>query len=137
MEEEANLISRIFAGCIVSAVGFAPSYVCGTLLYWLFTGREELSNGILVAIAISAIIAAPFYLLAYRLFTGRGRKKDGGLISPYFLIIMSVLIVLLGLSIAVLHPNGDAMKSIIGGCVFVLMGISGLSLSIKRIKKNA
>jgi len=134
MEEEANIFSRISGGFIILFVGFDPSYICGVLLYWLASGRENFSFGIIAAVLVSAAIAIPFYFLAFRVFTGKGRKKDGGLVSPYILLTMSVLIIVMGVVMGIILPSENIIKSIVGGGIFVLLGAGGVSLSYKRIK---
>lgn len=134
-EVEPNLLQRIVSGCIVFLFACAPLYIGGVLLFGLVSGKEPVNLDIFIGMALTLVIAYPLLVLSYRLFSGRGRKHDGGLVSPYVLLVMSMLFVIMGGAILLFNTSGNVLLSIAGGLGFIVTGISGIAMSIKRIKK--
>lgn len=135
INQEPNLIQRIAGGSVVLAFACVPIYVGGMLLVRVITSHEPLNIDILIAIAVSILIAAPFLLLSYRIFTGRGRKKDDGLVSPYVLFILSLIFTGIGILIIFINPENDILMSLFGGISFIFTGAGGIVLSLRRMQR--
>lgn len=134
-EEKADKFTRILVGLLCVLIALAPLYLGSVLLIGLLTGKEPLNIDIFIGMGITVLIASPFLLLAYRLFTGKARKKDGGLIHPFLIILFSIIIIIISLISIYAVPKEEFLGSLIPVIVFLLLGVSGLVFAFKRIKK--
>jgi len=115
----------VYAGLILSFFAFAPGWILFHLLLDLVdpTQKADLSfANVLGFLGLLAICTALFLflaLLAYRAFTGRGRKSDGGLLPPLALQIFAVLFGALALAVVTTGVYHDDFRAIRGGIIYV------------------
>lgn len=78
MERIIEVASRLFAGCILCFFAFAPGYILFHVIPQVIENPNDMVWGEFVALMVCCFLLYFLLLLAYRAFTGRGRKKDGG-----------------------------------------------------------
>lgn len=92
-------------------MGLGILVVCGALMYFLL-------------------------LLAYRAFTGRGRKKDGGLLPPLAMQAFAVLFALCGAAVSALGIERQDYWVVLGGLLEFLVGLGVFRLAGSRVRMS-
>jgi hypothetical protein len=90
---------RIFGGGILAFFAYVPLFIAWGIVKQLIAKPSD--TDLLAVAVISGCSAVAYFLLllAYRAFTGRGRKKDGALLPPWAMSVC--LFVFCGISVAV------------------------------------
>ena len=79
-----QIIGRCSAGAILLFFAFVPGWILFHALADAFGNpKNVLDLTWLGAVAFCTALLYFLLLLAYRAFTGRGRKQDGGLLPPW------------------------------------------------------
>lgn len=88
MEEENifEILFRWISGALLCFFGFIPSWIFCNVIITLVNEPSKFDWGAVLALSVSAAGIYFFALLAYRAFTGRGRKQDGGLLPPWAML---------------------------------------------------
>ena len=81
-----EILFRWISGLLLCFFGFVPAWIFGSVVITLVKEPSKFDWGAVLALSISAAGVYFFALLAYRAFTGRGRKKDGGLLPPWAML---------------------------------------------------
>jgi hypothetical protein len=106
---------RVLGGVILLFFAFVPAWILADLATALVLSPSELDLTAAVAFLICAPLLYFLLLLAYRAFTGRGRKEDGGLLPPWALKGFAVAFGLMGVAIAAFGAYQSAPRAVLGG----------------------
>lgn len=74
------ILCRLFSGAILCFFALAPGWVAFGILSQVVTTPSEFNLKAIVVLTVCFALLYFLLLLAYRAFTGRGRKADGGLL---------------------------------------------------------
>ena len=126
---------RGFVGaCLAVLVAFAPGWIAWHTAKDFMAGEIDQQSYLLAgAFFLGSIVLLVFLLrLAFRMFTGRGRRKDGGLVGPYLLAMFSLLAIFAaGFAFLITYVEHD-WKMLVPAAAFTYMGVGGLCLAVKR-----
>ncbi|MBA8885776.1 hypothetical protein [Dokdonella fugitiva] len=124
MEGLFAIIVRIFAGAAFCFFAFAPAWVGFGVLAQIIVKPSELDLFAIAVLVVCFSLLYFFLLLAYRAFTGRGRKADGGLLPSWgmksFVAAYGVMAVLI---IAFAAYNGK-LNGVLGGSLNLFIALS-------------
>jgi hypothetical protein len=135
------IIGRCWAGAILCFFAFVPGWI-------LFHGLADIIHDpqpmlhaklkdLLIGLGILAFCSALMYfllLLAYRALTGRGRKKDGGLLPPLAMQIFAALFALCGAAVSALGIERQDYPVVFAGLFEFLSGLGVFRLA--RIRRR-
>ena len=117
---------RWFGGGILCFFAFVPAWIGGHVLVQIAQKPSDLDWRAALVLAGCGALLYFFLLLAYRAFTGRGRKQDGGLLPPWAMKgfvhvwgVMAVCIIIMGIYQQELRP-------ILGGIAYLITGYGAL-----------
>jgi hypothetical protein len=126
------VLYRWFGGALLCFFAFAPVWIGAHVLLQLLQKPQEASVFVVTVLGVCAAIAYFLLLLAYRAFTGRGRKQDDGLLPPWAMKgfihafgVVAVCIVALGIYQGELRP-------IVGGIAYLLSPYGALYAYSRR-----
>ncbi len=92
-----EIIARCYGGAILCFFAFVPAWILFHALADAYTNpKNALDLTWLGAVAFCIALMYFLLLLAYRAFTGRGRKQDGGLLPPWAMQAFAAFIALGG-----------------------------------------
>jgi len=123
MQQIVETLYRVFGGLLLLLVAFAPAWILFDLAKTLFLNPGELNLVAAVAFLICAPLLYFFLLLAYRAFTGRGRKQDGGLLPPLALKICAGVLGAFGIAISIFALVTGEVRGAIGGLGPMLLAV--------------
>ena len=115
MQRAFEIAFRVFGGVILLFFAFAPAWILADLVKTLVLTPSELDFTAAVAFLVCAPLLYFLLLLAYRAFTGRGRKEDGGLLPPWALKGFAISFGLIGIAIAVFGAYQGEPRAAFGG----------------------
>jgi hypothetical protein len=131
-----SVLFRWFSGAILCFFGFIPAWVFVQVVITLFNEPSTFDLTAVLVLLGSAGLAYFFALIAWRAFTGRGRKQDGGLLPPWAMLgfihafgIIAVCIVILGL-----YQN--ELRPIFGGIGYLVCAYGAL-LGFRKNRSDA
>jgi hypothetical protein len=136
------IIARCYAGAILCFFAFIPAWILFHGLADIISDPRPMLNAgmkdLLLGMVLLALCAAVIYfllLLAYRAFTGRGRKKDGGLLPPVAMRGFAAVFALCGAAVSALGiERGDYL--VVGAGLFeFLIGAGVFKLAAARARK--
>lgn len=125
-ENWLEVMYRWFGGAILSFFAFIPAWVAFHIVVGLFEKPANLGWESALALAISGGLLYFLGLLAFRAFTGRGRKEDGGLLPPW---AMTGAIHLFGVIAAIIVVFGivqGKLLPILGGIAYLISAYGAL-----------
>ncbi len=123
-------------GILTLFLGLVPCWFSWHAMAAVVTGKEPLSLEMVAWSLGPLVFAAPLFVLAYRLFTGRGRRSDGGLMGPVALAVCSVLTCALGLFGFYFAWRDMSLQAAIGGLVSSSLGVGGIRLARQRLRPD-
>lgn len=133
-EKWLSICYRWFGGAILCFFGFIPGWIFVQTISTLVSSPAKIDWRALLVLIGAAAMTYFFALLAYRAFTGRGRKQDGGLLPPWAMKgfihtfgVFAVVIIIFGIYQKEWHP-------IVGG--FGYLVIAYRSLLIYRWRRS-
>src|SRR4026209_1932756 len=91
--KRASRRGEIIAGVVFALFG-TLSVVSLALVIYKASKSGSLTPSTMTGLAIVTLLSVFFCLTAFRLLTGRGRSKDGGLFSPW--VLRSIGLIFLG-----------------------------------------
>jgi hypothetical protein len=122
-----EVIYRWFGGAILSFFAFVPAWIAFHIVIELFEQPSRFGWENAIALAVSCGLLYFLGLLAFRAFTGRGRKQDGDLLPPWAMIaaihtfgVIAAVIVVLGIIQSKLVP-------IVGGTAYLMAAYGALA----------
>jgi len=115
MERVFEVAFRLFGGVILLFFAFAPAWILFHLAKTLLLDPSDLDMTAAIAFLICAPLLYFFLLLAFRAFTGRGRKQDGGLLPPLALKVFAVSFGAIAIAIAVFGVYQGELRPVLGG----------------------
>ena len=111
---------RWFAGCAFCFFAIGPAWIGANVLVQIAQNPRQLFWPMLLVLAVCAALLYFLLLLAYRAFTGRGRKQDGGLLPPWAMKgfvhvwgVMAVCFILIGIYQQELRPIVGGIASLV------------------------
>jgi hypothetical protein len=128
VEQVFEIAFRVFGGVILLFFAFAPAWILADLAKTLVLAPSELDLTAAIAFLICAPLLYFLLLLAYRAFTGRGRKGDGGLLPPWALKGFAVSFGLIGVAIAVFGAYQGEPRAAFG-----VVGYLGSALALYSV----
>lgn len=133
MEEENifEILFRWMSGALLCFFGFIPTWIFGNVIITLVNEPSKFDWGAVLALSVSAAGIYFFAILAYRAFTGRGRKQDGGLLPPWAMLgfvhsfgVIAVLCIFFGV-------YQKEWRPILGGLIYLVIAYRSL-VTFKR-----
>ncbi len=115
MERLLEVAFRLFGGAILLFAAFLPAWILFHLAKTLLLDPGDLDLTAAIAFAICAPLLYFFLLLAFRAFTGRGRRQDGGLLPPLALKFVALFFGAIGIAIAIFGFFQGEPRPVIGG----------------------
>jgi hypothetical protein len=109
---------RIFGGGILAFFAYVPLFIGWGILKQLIAKPSDTDWIALGVIGGCAALAYFLLLLAYRAFTGRGRKKDGGLLPPWAMVGFALLFCAVGWAVVVMGLIQRDWHAVRGGLVY-------------------
>jgi len=136
-------MGRCWAGGILCFFAFVPGWI-------LFHGLADIIGNprsmldakpkdLLMGLGILVVCGALMYfllLLAYRAFTGRGRKKDGGLLPPLAMQAFAAIFALCGAAVSALGIARQEYWVVLGGLLEFLVGLGVFRLVRSRARAS-
>jgi hypothetical protein len=133
------IIGRWWAGGILCFFAFAPGWILFHILADIIGNPRSMLDAkpkdLLLGLGVLALCGSLTYfllLLAYRSITGRGRKKDGGLLPPFAMQIFAALFALCGAAVSALGIERQAYVAVFAGLFEFLIGVGVFRLSSVR-----
>ncbi len=123
MRRIADLVMRIFGGCLLLFFAFAPAWILADLGVSVIKKPDELDGTAFVAFVICSGLLYFFLLLAVRAFTGKGRKSDGGLLPPLTMKIFAATFALIAVLIVAFGAMNRDFRAIFGGVVYFFCAV--------------
>ena len=118
MERPVEIVLRLFGGVILLFFAFAPAWILFHVAKTLLFDPGGLDMTAAVAFLICMPLLFLLLLLAFRAFTGKGRKQDGGLLPPLALKFFALSFGVFAIAIAVFGFFQGEMRPIFGGLAF-------------------
>lgn len=136
MQKIIEAVFRTLGGCILVFFAYIPGSVIFHIIAGWVTEPHEFEWATLVGLAFSSLLLYFFILLAYRAFTGHGRKKDDRLLPPWALKlfigafgVIAILIMVFGLHEGKWHP-------VIGGLLYLAISLKAYAITQPRQKRH-
>ncbi len=102
---------------------FAPAWILFDLAKTLLLDPSDLDLTAAIAFLICAPLLYFFLLMAFRAFTGKGRKQDGGLLPPLALKIFAFSFGAMAIAIAIFGLYKGELRPVIGGIGYLASAI--------------
>ena len=123
MERPFEVAFRIFGGVILLFFAFAPAWILFHLAKALLLDPSDLD----MTAGIAFLICAPLFyfliLLAFRAFTGNGRKLDGGLLPPLALKGLAISFGAIAVAISIFGIFQGELRPALGGLGYLAPAI--------------
>lgn len=129
-----TILFRIWCGAILCCFAFVPAWILFYAIYNLATDRTAPILPMFAVILATGFLTYLLLLLAFRAFTGRGRKKDGGLLPPWAMKGMFHGIGIVGLIALYFGLHGHRIEVMLPGLMYVLIAL--IQLADYRKAKN-
>lgn len=136
MDRLLEVAFRIFGGVILTFFAFVPAWILFHLAKTLFFEPSELDLTAAIALLICAPLLYFFLLLAFRAFTGRGRRQDGGLLPPLALKGFAFSFGAIAVVIAIFGLINGELRPVFGGIGYLAASVL-LYQIVRRREKSA
>lgn len=120
MQRIIEIVFRIFGGFILVFFAIAPSWILFHLAKTLIFDPSDLDITAAIAFLVCVPLLYVLLLLAYRAFTGQGRKQDGGLLPPWALKMLAITFGVLAVAIIVFGFYQNELRPIVGGLGYLV-----------------
>lgn len=131
MERPVEVAIRLFGGMILLVFAFAPAWILFHLAKTLLFDPSDLDMTAAIAFLICAPLLYFLLLLAFRAFTGKGRKQDGGLLPPLALKLFAIAFGVIAMAIAAFGLIQGELRPVFGGFCYL-----ALSAVLYRVVKR-
>lgn len=122
---------RIFGAAILCFFAFVPLYITGGIVWNIVKDPKGTPLSAVVALAICLPLAYFLLMLAWRAFTGRSPRKDGGLLPPLVLQIFAVLFGAIAAAGIAANFSSNRYLAALGG-----LGFLGAAVTVFQIAKR-
>lgn len=128
---------RIFGGGILAFFAYVPLFIAWGILKQLIEKPSD--TDWLAAAVISGCLALAYFLLllAYRAFTGRGRKKDDALLPPWAMMAFAGLFCAVGWVVVVLGLMHRDWHAVHGGLVYCVTSSAVVFAAYRRRRASS
>jgi hypothetical protein len=109
-----------YGGLILCFFAFVPIWIGFHAILDAVSDPHTIDGQWFTAVLICSALTYFLLLLAYRAFTGRGRKQDGGLLPPLALQAFAVLFGATGVLISGFGDYNTKPAAIVGGLTYFL-----------------
>lgn len=106
--------------------GYIPGWVFVQVVITLFNEPSKFDLTALLVLLGAAALTYFFALLAYRAFTGRGRKQDGGLLPPWAMLGFIHAFGVIAVCIIIFGFLQDKLLPILGGIGYIVSAYGAL-----------
>jgi hypothetical protein len=126
---------RIFGGGILAFFAYVPLFIAWGILKQLIEKPSD--TDWLAVTVISGCLAVAYFLLllAYRAFTGRGRKKDDALLPPWALMAFAGLFCAVGWAVVVLGLMHRDWHVVRGGLIYCVTSSAVVLAAYRRRRR--
>lgn len=131
MERLVEVTFRLFGGVILLFFAFVPAWILFHLAKALLFDPSDLDMMAAVAFLICAPLLYFLLLLAFRAFTGKGRKQDDGLLPPFALKLFAVSFGVFAIAISVFGLFQGELRPVLGGLCYL-----GLAVVLYRVVRQ-
>lgn len=131
---EAPWYNRLWGGIAAGLFGLVLGWIGVQIIIAVVNAGESFDPLTIGMIAVPLLGAAWLLVLSWRMFTGRGRKSDRGLVGPWTLLTFSLAIIALGVFALYSMGTQFELKTALGGLIIVALGARGVWLAIKRLR---
>ncbi len=136
------IVGRWFGGAILCFFALVPGWIISHAVLDAIADPKTIDWRWLLAIAICASLMYFLLLMAFRAFTGRGRKRDGGLLPPLAIQVFAALFAALGASVSAIGLHEGELGVTFAGLLHFLAGVAvfrmaGLRRKLLKMKAEA
>jgi hypothetical protein len=133
-----QVIASCYGGAILCFFAFIPGWILFHAIADAFSNpKNVLDLTWLGAIVVCSALMYFLLLLAYRAFTGRGRKQDGGLLPPWTMQAFAVFFALCGAAVSAGGIKRQAPAMVIAGLMEFLLGAVVFRIAGARRRRAA
>jgi hypothetical protein len=125
-------VYRWFAGLTLCAFAFVPSWIETHAILDAVIDPHTIDVTWFIAVGVCSALLYFLLLLAYRAFTGRGRKQDSGLLPPLALQIFAVLFGAIGALVSGFAVYAARWPAVIGGLLEFLTAAAVFRVALFR-----
>lgn len=128
------VVARWFNGGILCFFAFIPGWILFHAVIDAIGNPRTIDWRWIVAVAVCALLMYFLLLIAFRAFTGRGRKQDGGLLPPIVIQIFAAVFAMIGAAVSALGLHERRIEVIFGGLAEFLAGAAAFRIAGLRRK---
>ena len=126
---------RVLSGAILCFFAVAPALMDFSILSQVLAKPSELDLKALVAFVVSSALLYFLLVLAYRAFTNKGRKADGGLLPPWAMRIFIASFGVLAILIVIFGIYSKEWAPVVGGIAYLGTALS-VHAALRRRQKH-
>jgi hypothetical protein len=119
-----QLVGRLYGSAVLCFFAFAPGWVGFNILLQILLKPSELDLTAIIAMAVCFALLYFLLLLAYRAFTGQGRKSDGGLLPPWAMKFFIGAYGAFGILIVIFGAYSGKVIAVLGGLADVSSAVA-------------
>lgn len=128
---------RLMSGGILCVLAFAPAWIVYHAVADAIANPRTIDATWLIAVVVCSALGYFLLLLAYRAFSGRGRKEDGGLLPPLAMQGFAIAFSGIGAAVSAFGLYGGHWSAVCGGLLEFLAGVSVFQLANARRKRRS
>ena len=126
---------RFLGGGILCVFAFAPAWMVYHGVADAVANPRTIDGTWIIAVVLCSALTYFLLLLAYRAFSGHGRKKDGGLLPPLVIQGFAVAFSGIGAAVSAFGLYAGHWGAVCGGLFEFLAGVSVFQLASARRKR--
>jgi Na+-driven multidrug efflux pump len=131
-----QVIARCYGGAILCFFAFVPGWILFHAIADAFANPKDfLDLTWLGAVVVCSALMYFLLLLAYRAFTGRGRKQDSGLLPPWTMQVFAIVFALCGAGVSAWGIKRQASATVIAGLIEFLIGVAVFRIAGARRRR--
>ena len=130
-----EMLTRWFGGVILLVFAFAPAWILFHSIVSLIRQPSGLDGATAIIIVVCAGLLYFLLLVAFRAFTGKGRKGDGGLLPPWGLQVFAVAWGAVGIGVVAMGIIEKAPAPVFFGAGYVATAVALFMLAQRRRRK--
>ena len=129
------VLVRFLSGAILCFFAVAPGLIDFSILSQVLAKPSELDLTALVAFVVCSALLYFLLVLAYRAFTNKGRKADGGLLPPWAMKVFVASFGVLAILIIIFGIYSKEWVPVVGGTAYLGTALS-VHAALKRRQKH-
>jgi hypothetical protein len=124
-----TILLRLLGGGILCVFAYVPAWIGYDAVADAIANPRTIDATWFIAIVICSALTYFLLLLAYRAFTGHGRKEDGGLLPPLAIQGFAVAFSGIGAAVSAFGLYAGHWGAVCGGLFEFLTGVSVFQLA--------